>query len=53
MAACKCGLSNNYPECDGMHNAFKHEKLREAMRKAFEDNKHLLEVESNIDNPWD
>ncbi len=53
MAVCKCGLSNSYPECDGMHSALKHEKLREAMRKAFEDNKHLLAEDSVIESPWE
>lgn len=43
MAQCKCGLSDVYPECNGTHNALKHERLREAILKAFEDNKHLLE----------
>ena len=43
MALCKCGLSNEYPECNGTHNALKHDKLREAILKAFEENKHLLE----------
>lgn len=53
MAQCKCGLSNNYPECDGMHSALKHEKLRAAMLKAFEQNKHLIEEDSVISNQWD
>lgn len=43
MGLCKCGLSNQYPECDGTHNATKNDQLRQAILKAFEDNKHLLE----------
>ena len=43
MALCKCGLSDAYPECNGTHNVLKHDKLREAILKAFEENKHLLE----------
>jgi CDGSH-type Zn-finger protein len=43
MGLCKCGLSNEYPECNGTHNATKNEKLRQAILKAYEDNKHLLE----------
>jgi CDGSH-type Zn-finger protein len=43
MGLCKCGLSPDYPECNGTHNATKNEKLRAAILKAFEDNKHLLE----------
>jgi len=44
MAVCKCGLSSDYPNCNGTHNQIaKNEKLRQAIIKAFEDNKDLLE----------
>jgi CDGSH-type Zn-finger protein len=43
MGICKCGLSDQYPECDGTHVATKNDNLRAAIIKAFEDNKHLLE----------
>ena len=51
MGICKCGLSENYPECNGTHNALKNDWLRAAMQKAFEDNKHLLNVDAPTD-PW-
>jgi CDGSH-type Zn-finger protein len=43
MGLCKCGLSDAYPECNGTHNVTKHDKLREAILKAFKENEHLLE----------
>ena len=36
-------LSNEYPECNGTHNATKNESIRNAIIKAYEENKHLLE----------
>jgi len=43
MGMCKCGLSDAYPECNGTHNVTKHDKLREAILKAFRENEYLLE----------
>jgi CDGSH-type Zn-finger protein len=43
MGLCKCGLSSDYPECNGTHNSLKNEQLRQAIVQAFEENKHLLE----------
>lgn len=44
MSTCKCGLSSTYPECDGNHKAIaKNEKLRQAILKAYEDSKDLLQ----------
>lgn len=46
MSICKCGLSEQYPQCDGTHNVIaKHEKLRQAIKQAFEDNKNQINKE--------
>jgi CDGSH-type Zn-finger protein len=38
MAQCKCGLSGEYPECDGMHKIVtNNETLRQAIINAFEE----------------
>jgi CDGSH-type Zn-finger protein len=43
MSQCKCGLSRNYPECDGTHKATRDEAFREALRRTMEENAELLE----------
>jgi CDGSH-type Zn-finger protein len=46
MVACKCGLSETFPECDGSHKIIiKNEKIRDAVKKAVEENKHLANNE--------
>ena len=35
MGMCKCGLSNQYPECDGTHNVTKNDALRQAIIDAY------------------
>jgi CDGSH-type Zn-finger protein len=35
MALCKCGLSEEYPECNGTHNDIKNENLRQAILEAY------------------
>ena len=42
MSTCKCGLSSEYPECNGTHKITKNEKFRKALLQTMEDNKDLL-----------
>jgi CDGSH-type Zn-finger protein len=43
MSQCKCGLSSEYPECNGTHKVTRHEQFREALLKTMEENQELLE----------
>lgn len=35
MGLCKCGLSDEYPECNGTHSYIKNESLRQAILNAY------------------
>lgn len=37
MALCKCGLSDQYPECNGTHSVTKEESLRAKIIQAYRD----------------